>query len=261
MRWVPDSRFGVRPQYTGEELDAECERIVNGFLAAKYGEVSFPIPTDDLSIMLERETSDLDLYADLSSLGEDVEGVTEFSPSGKPLVRISEKLSHGAGLERRLRITLAHEYSHVRLHSFLWALQFDRTEPRFWSRVSKQHNRYQQLRARFERSRDLQSPALVMSRSVFVIDSGCPEEERAGIAAQGWMESQARYASMALLMPISALKQLTRNLPSISDSPANGALKTTEHAVAVLANAFDVTAGTVRSRLASLEAPQNSGHL
>jgi hypothetical protein len=139
MRWVPDStgRFGVRPEYTGAELDAECERNVNGFLAARYGKVNVPIPTDALTIMLEQATSDFDLYADLCSLGADVEGVTEFSSDRRPCVRISKELSLDCHSQRRLRMTLAHEYAHVKLHSFLWSLRFDRTEGQFWSKLSR----------------------------------------------------------------------------------------------------------------------------
>ena len=77
MRWVRDltGRFPQRPHYDQKELDNECEQIILSFLREKYGECHLPIPTDDLSIMVQHDTSDLDLYADLSTEGEDIEVV------------------------------------------------------------------------------------------------------------------------------------------------------------------------------------------
>ena len=71
MKWVQDTtlRFKWRPYYEPEELDAECERIVLEFLMSKNGVVCFPISNDDLAVMVERDTSDLDLFADLSREG------------------------------------------------------------------------------------------------------------------------------------------------------------------------------------------------
>ncbi len=255
MKWVPDStgRFAVRPQYTRSELDAECERAVNGFLDAKYGKASFPISTDDLAIMLEQVTSDVDLYADLTYLGEDVEGMTEFSPGRRPSVRISQKLSLDATCRARLRTTLAHEYAHARFHSFLWTLQFDRSGTGFWSKLSKQHNRYQKLRARFGQRMEMHDVALARAGGGLLIEAGGRTGEAAGSAAQDWMESQADYASMASLMPVSAVKRFVRDvLPDIEESSL-GELPETNCQLAVdIAIAFDVPASTVRSRLANL---------
>jgi len=122
MKWVADSsgRFAWRPHYDQEELDRECEGLVSGFLLAKNGVTGFPVSTDDLAVLVEQSTSDLDLYADLSGLGEDVEGITDYFHDSKPAVRITRKLSRPEAGEQRLRTTLAHEYGHVKFHSFLW---------------------------------------------------------------------------------------------------------------------------------------------
>jgi hypothetical protein len=128
MKWVRDTtgRLAERPHYAPDELDAECESLIHTFLRRKHLAVGFPISTDDLSVLLEQETADLDLYADLSAEGHAVEGVTEFAREGKPSVRISAALSEAADErdagKHRLRSTIAHELGHVRLHAFLWRM-------------------------------------------------------------------------------------------------------------------------------------------
>ena len=101
-------------------MDATCERIVTDLLRDRHGAVRYPISTDDLTVLLERDTEDLDLFADLTNHGEDVEGLTIFRPGRKPVVRISRKLTNDPYRNNRLRSTLAHEYAHVLLHGFLW---------------------------------------------------------------------------------------------------------------------------------------------
>lgn len=75
MKWVPDKtgRFGRRPHYQPEEIDAQCERLIQKFLSKKYGKVEFPILTDDLTILVE-ERADLDSATDLSHEEGEVEG-------------------------------------------------------------------------------------------------------------------------------------------------------------------------------------------
>ena len=62
MKWIKDvtGRFPERPYYEEGELDFECERIVGDFLRKKYGKVEFPISTSDITVLIERDTSDLD---------------------------------------------------------------------------------------------------------------------------------------------------------------------------------------------------------
>jgi len=42
------------------------EQIVVDFLTAQHHKIQFPITTDDLTILIERDAEDLDPYADLS---------------------------------------------------------------------------------------------------------------------------------------------------------------------------------------------------
>ena len=128
VAWVPDrsGRFGRRPHFSREELDRECEAIVGSFLRSRYGEARYPISTDDLTVLVERHTSSLDLYADLSAHGEDVEGMTEFFADELPAVAVSERLSSERRRENRLRTTLAHELGHALFHRALWAERFSR---------------------------------------------------------------------------------------------------------------------------------------
>ena len=124
MRYVRDQtgRFAERPHYEPKELDTMFERIIVDFLKAQHGKVAFPISTDDLTVLIERDAEDLDPYADLSPYGDGVEGVTEFTPGRKPRVRIAEALATSDNHENRYRTTLTHEYGHVRLHGYLFSL-------------------------------------------------------------------------------------------------------------------------------------------
>jgi hypothetical protein len=125
MKYVRDNtgRFGQRPYYEGDELDRDCEHIVREFMARSCGGIVFPIPTDVLTKLIERDADYLDLYADLSGEGPNVEGVTEFRPGWKPRVLISMELTEDERREHRLRTTLTHEYGHVKFHNCLWGLQ------------------------------------------------------------------------------------------------------------------------------------------
>ena len=86
MKWVPDRtrRFGQRPHFDPEELDYDCEQIVSSFLKEIYGAADYPITTNNLTILIERNVSDLDVYADLTTEGAGIQGVTEFFPGKKP---------------------------------------------------------------------------------------------------------------------------------------------------------------------------------
>ena len=130
MRWYPDpiGRFPERPFYENDELDRDCETIITEFLMARRGKVAFPIDTNDLVVLLEQETADLDLYADLSADGPDKEGKTIFSSRGKPKVQISAALQEPRR-ENRLRTTLAHELGHVKFHNYLYGLYPGRPSP------------------------------------------------------------------------------------------------------------------------------------
>ena len=175
VRYVRDTtgRFSQRPHYKPEELDRECENIVTEFLKGKYGKAEFPVTTDDLTLLIEDATDDFDSYADLSVYGDDVEGVTEFRPGSKPIVRISEKLSGDGRRENRLRTTLAHEYGHVRFHAYLW---------------------------------DAEPPGPdLLRRDPGANRQVCKRNTMLEAAQTDWMEWQAGYVCGALLMPRSRL--------------------------------------------------------
>ncbi len=218
VKWVKDltGRLPSRPHYLPEELDAECEGAITKFLRSRHGEVRYPVSTNDLHVVLEQETDDLDPYADLSDEGPDVEGVTDFNPGRKPRVRIARQLSEDPRRENRLRTTLTHELGHVKLHSFLWALQ----------------------------------PSLDDS----VFRSASPRCRREAILTAGptdWMEWQAGYASGAFLMPISALRDLVAELRSETSDLAPIALGTdvAEELIVRVQGVFSVSAEAARVRL------------
>ncbi|WP_051144384.1 ImmA/IrrE family metallo-endopeptidase [Nevskia ramosa] len=177
MRWITDKtkRFQQRPYYTEPELDLECERVISDFLRKKYGRVEYPISTDDLTVLIEKK-ADLDAYADLSGEGHDVEGVTEFRPGKRPMVKISEYFGDQASRENRLRTTLTHEFAHVHFHGIM----FDS---------------------------ELQSCSLFPATTKPVINK-CNRDSLLSAQETDWMEWQAGYACGALLMPISALNKV-----------------------------------------------------
>lgn len=136
------------------------------------GRSLFPISTDDLATLIEQDVTDLDQYADLSRYGDGVEGMSEFPRAGKPKVAISEKVHR---YENRLRTTLTHEYGHVRLHAYLFALG-DRQ--------------------------------LVLGKNQKANAIYCMRDAMLPAGKRDWMEWQAGYASGAALMPKGPLTRL-----------------------------------------------------
>jgi Zn-dependent peptidase ImmA (M78 family) len=179
VKHIPDrtGRFAQRPHYDPEELDRECEGIINSFQKDSYGEIKFPVSTSDLTRLIEREADDLDLYADLSEYGSDVEGVTEFFRGRKPCVKISRELSEDERRENRLRTTLTHEYGHVHFHAYLWELESARK-----GLFASQQNGNRQI---------------------------CKRDNIIDAVQSDWMEWQAGYVCGAILMPVMAVRRLT----------------------------------------------------
>lgn len=178
VRLVRDTtgRFSQRPHYEPQELDRECEQIITKFLKDKHGKVEFPVKTDDLTLLIERDTSDFDSFADLSLYGSEVEGVTEFQKSGKPAVKIAAGLANDTRRENRLRTTLTHEYGHVHFHAYLWQV-----EPPTPDLLRQNPNANKQI---------------------------CKRDGILNAAQSDWMEWQAGYVSGAILMPVSRLRQI-----------------------------------------------------
>ena len=118
MKWLKDStgRFPKRSYYDAGELDDLSEELIVNFLRDRYRRVSFPVSIEDLTVLIESETSDLDQYADLTLEGDHVEGVTLFFSDRKPVVKVAKSLTATGYWEHWLRTTLTHEFAHVRLH-------------------------------------------------------------------------------------------------------------------------------------------------
>lgn len=175
MRYVPDrsGRFSERPHYDASELDRVFERVAVDFLKARHGKLVFPFTTEDLTVLIERDTDDFDPFADLSSYGRDVEGVTEFFPGKRPKVRISKNLANSEHRENRYRTTLTHEYGHVHLHSYLYA----------------------------------SGPSVGLFSGPKKMEVIACKRDTMLVAKQtDWMEWQAGYACGALLMPASHIR-------------------------------------------------------
>ena len=186
MKWIRDKsgRFPERPFYENYELDYECEALISTFLIDRYGKLNYPISTDDLTILIEQETSDLELYADLTKEGPNVEGMTVFSPHIKPRVYISELLTMSSNSINRQRTTLTHELGHVKFHNFMWTFQ---QETFFGSNLND-----------------------------FTIR--CNRESILNAKTVDWMEWQAGYASGAYLMPITPVKTIVHKIYEGADT-------------------------------------------
>ena len=205
MKYVRDTtgRFQQRPHYDPADLDVECERIIKEFLKDLHGEATFPVQTEDLKKLIERDADDLDVYADLTIYGPDVEGITEFRPGKRPRVCIAAPLTEDERRENRLRTTLTHEYGHVRFHGYLWEI-----EPPTTDLLSRQPNRDKII---------------------------CKRDTMIDAAQADWMEWQAGYVCGALLMPKTAVTRLCREHSethgiygpaSIQSAPGNQLIQT-----------------------------------
>lgn len=219
MLWVTDKtgRFPQRPHYKPEELDFECQEIINRFLRQKHGKVKLPISTDDLTVLIEQDTSDLDLYADLSIYGEDIEGATDFFKNKDPIILINKDLTEQTWRGHRLRTTLSHEYGHVKLHAFLWKTYRPKLIPSpGWEKGPR-----------------------------------CKRSTILGPSNKDWLEWQASYASGALLMPITTLRKLAGDFLKQSGLFQSVQAETPEagNLIQQIADAFNVSRDAARVRL------------
>jgi Zn-dependent peptidase ImmA (M78 family) len=224
MKWVPDTsgRFDKRPHYSPGELDDECEAIITKFLLEKYRKIEYPIKTDDLVGLLEQDAN-LDQFADLTSQGAgDIWGETDFSPGEKPLVRINSKLSSDLRFENPFRTTLTHEFTHVRLHGFLFAEKSSR--PTLFGPASKESH-------------------------------SCRREQIETIAEYDWAEWQAAYCSGALLMPRTAIRALAADFAkrcALSASRHHVDSAVGQQLIDEVAKGFGVSAQAAKVRLSKL---------
>lgn len=239
MKMIRDrtGRFNQRPFYHPSELDTECERTVSEFLQKVHGKVRLPISTDDLTKLLEENVRDLDLYADLSSLGANVEGVTDFSRGVKPRVRICKDLASSPVHANRLRTTLTHELGHVRFHGYLYQLG-DENGDLFAGRP-------QSLRG------SAAAPEQPPSSS-----QQCRRETILDSQESNWLEWQAGYACGAFLMPASHLRALVETYRRkhellgdlLATSPAGRGL------IKLVSEQFSVSRDAARVRLLKTKA-------
>jgi hypothetical protein len=224
VKYIRDNtgRFSQRPHYRPEELDRECEQIISSFLKARHGDATYPVSTEDLTRLIERDTEDLDLYADLSVYGPDVEGLTEFQPGTKPRVKISARLAEDERRQNRLRTTLTHEYGHVRFHAYLWEI-----EPPGPDLLRHKPNANKQI---------------------------CKRDNILDAAQTDWMEWQAGYVCGALLMPASRVRLLAGQY--LESHGLYGVVgRTASHGKALIeavVRQFDVSADAARIRLMKL---------
>jgi Zn-dependent peptidase ImmA (M78 family) len=221
MKWVKDKtgRFPQRPHYLPNEIDEECERIIRDFLTKKYGKLEFPIKTDDLTVLIEQK-ADLDSYADLSGEPGEVEGVTEFTPRKRPVVRISRSLN-AQNMENRLRTTLTHEFGHVHFHQFM----FD----------------------------DLQNqPPSLFAQQERAHTNKCHRDNMIGASDRDWMEWQAGYACGAILMPAAALLETVKRFREDKNLPYANLAAGAEHGqelIALATSTFQTSRDAARVRL------------
>jgi Zn-dependent peptidase ImmA (M78 family) len=123
--------------------------------------------------MIEQAVGDLDSGCDLD---DGVDGLTDFFPKKKPKVKIALRLQK-PHFENRLRTTLTHEYGHVILHGFLFAIEDD------LERLFDGH------------PRDTRNT--------------CHRDTIQG-GSRDWMEWQAGFACGALLMPKTELTRVVQ---------------------------------------------------
>lgn len=224
MKYVRDTtgRFQQRPHYEPAELDRECEKIITGFLNGLHGKTEYPVLTDDLTKLIERDAQDLDLYADLSHYGKDVEGVTEFLPNQKPRVAISKELMENDRRENRLRTTLTHEYGHVKFHAYLW---------------------------------DIEPPTPdLLERMPHGNKIICKRETMIDATQTDWMEWQAGYICGAILMPKSVALRICREYAEANGLYGAVSLQTAHGStlIAQIVSAFSVSEDAARVRLLKL---------
>lgn len=225
MKYVPDKtgRFRQRPHYLPGELDDECESTITEFTREICGDFVLPIPTDVLTKLIERDAQSLDLYSDLSQEeGTNVEGVTDFIPGSKPIVRIAASLSEFELRSHRLRTTLTHEYGHVKFHNYLY--QVDEGMGVLFA------DAFERRPAKCMRERMLDAPV------------------------SDWMEWQAGYICGSILMPITHVRKVVTSFRKAGNliGPISPTSKDGLVLLAKMEEAFDVSQEAARIRLLKL---------
>lgn len=224
MRWIRDAtgRFAQRPHFETDELDAECEQLVTESLKKRHGKVTFPISNDDLEVLVEEHSSDLDLYADLRDHGNDVEGVTVFERDARPKVLIARHLSEQPWSHHRLRTTLTHELGHAHFHNLLY-------------QVAEQ-------------------PELFSMGGGTRSQPKCHRDHMHTLSTVDWMEWQAGYACGAFLIPRSPALSVVRRVRDTNawENTPNENSAVGQALIAEVAGEFDTSKDASRVRLIQL---------
>ncbi len=93
-------------------LEQMCERTITAFLCQHFGFERIPVPTEAVTMLIERDAADLDLATNLSDDIHEVFGFTQFERGRKPKITIARELWEQQHRNNRLRTTLTHEYGH-----------------------------------------------------------------------------------------------------------------------------------------------------
>jgi uncharacterized protein DUF955 len=223
MIMKPDytGRFPERPHWEIDELERRCEEILTPFLENRYGQPPARVPTQDLLVLIDREAEELDLHSELISdrPDEEIHGVTWFFPGAKPKVQINRHLRREFQRANRYRTTLAHEYGHLILHTWLY--------DRF-------HHQLLQTGV----------PLRCYSRTV----------EGGFDGVTDWMEWQANYICGALLMPrwrVELLAKAFGKERDVSVPLADGGIDG-QMLIKRMTDLFDVSRAAARVRLLKL---------
>jgi hypothetical protein len=99
-------RFPERPHWEIRELEQMCEETITGFLRQHFGFERIPVPTEAVTMLIERDAADLDLATDLSDDIHEVIGFTQFECGRKQQVTIARELWEQRHRNNRLRTTL-----------------------------------------------------------------------------------------------------------------------------------------------------------
>lgn len=220
MRHIADDsgRFAERPHYAAHELDWMFERIATDLLKEGGAPICFPLSTVKLISLIERAVEQLGEHD-----SKRFDGATEFLRNGRPRVTVAKKLTRSAKYAAYLRTVLAHEYAHLHLHHHLYELSFGAAT------IPGSENRFEVI--------------------------GCRRKTMTVAATGNWMEWQASYASGALLMPATYVKQLTAGYLAHEglDSPVASDSDHGEVLIDLIVKSFLVCRDAARVRLSALK--------
>lgn len=235
MKYVRDTtgRFPSRPHFEPAELDAECERVLREFYSKSGQSDAPPISTDALTMLIEENVDDLDLYADLSDEGPGVEGVTTFRRGKRPIVKISAELSADPRRVVRLRTTLGHEFGHVHFHNALF--QLDDISLDLFSRSTVSQRR----------------GTVSLQTSSASESAKCKRDNMIAAPISDWMEWQAGYVCGSLVIPRRAVVAEVKRFVNDRRLASGVSLSTSDGVdlVSSIADLFATSRDTARVRL------------